>query len=77
MQSWCESVGWDKQSKTNIMHKDFQDLSFDELTQKVCEAVNLSSDKFHESNNESAAYQIIVAERLLNELKARTILTAI
>mgnify|MGYP006893258768 CR=1 FL=1 len=56
---------------------EFEDLAYDEIVQEICKELTISSDKFHDGDNANGAYHIIVAERLLTELKTRVVLTAI
>ena len=56
---------------------EFEDLAYDEIVQEICKELTISSDKFHDGDNANGAYHIIVAERLLTELKNRVVLTAI
>lgn len=58
-------------------HDNLDELAYDELVQRVNKYMTLSSDAYHNGDNEKAAYYLVVAERFSNELKIRVVTTAI
>jgi len=58
-------------------HADINDLAYDELIQHSRHFLQLSSDAFHEGNNNLASYYLLVSKRFSNELEIRVITSGI
>lgn len=56
---------------------DINDLAYDELVQHSRHFLELSSDAFHETNNNLASYYLLVSERFSNELRLRVVNSSI
>lgn len=56
---------------------DINDLAYDELIQHSRYFLELSSDAFHNSDNNLASYYLLVSERFSNELRLRVVNSSI